>query len=375
MPEWPCFANAAPGKLIGKREHNARMAELVDAHDSKSCSFGSESSILSSGTSMKYFFDLIITIGIIGTALPAGILLYHSIRDPHSWEHTHKRATYIIAGVLFFCTTLLLYGSFIEPHILITQTETIDIEGIDTPIRIVLLADFQAGSYKQTKHIERVVARTISLAPDLVLIAGDHVDNVTMDEDETVYLAPLRALVDAGIPTYAVHGNHEYGIGGGKGMTDPNYRVGDVSPRVKQYMEDLGISYLVNDLTTISIHNQDIAIFGGDSYWAGNLSFEALANKDASLPTIGLFHNPAAAWIAAKEDIDLMLFGHTHGGQIRFPFIGPLGRVDHVIPADWYQGLHDVDADTQLYVTSGAGETGTRARLFNPPEVVLITVE
>ncbi|PIR02937.1 MAG: hypothetical protein COV60_03000, partial [Candidatus Magasanikbacteria bacterium CG11_big_fil_rev_8_21_14_0_20_43_7] len=238
---------------------------------------------------------------------------------------------------------------------------------------IALVADFQVGPYKRTAHIERVVARIISLNPDLVMIGGDQVDNATMDEDQTMYLEPLKQLVEAGLPTYAIHGNHEYGVGGGKALTDQKYRVGDVSARVKEVMEGYGIHYLVNDVVTTTLRGQSLRIFGGDSYWAGKLSFDNLEESD--FPTIGLIHNPAATWLAGKEDIDLILTGHTHGGQIRFPFVGPLGRVDDVIPPEWYQGLHTVDDDTQLFVTSGTGETGTRARLFNPPEVVLITIE
>lgn len=279
----------------------------------------------------------------------------------------------MIACFLLIGTTMLVYGSFVEPRLLITNYETVDLDGIEEPITVAFVADFQVGPYKQTSHTEQVVDRISSLDPDLVLIGGDQVDNASMDEDETIYLEPLKKLVSSGYPVFAVHGNHEYGVGGGKAITDPDYRVGDVSVRVQDIMEQYGIHYLINQTTSTLINNQQITIFGGDSYWAGNLSFNDL--DATSTPTIGLIHNPAAAWLAAKEDIDLILSGHTHGGQIRVPFIGPLGRVDDVIPAEWYQGLHDVDEDTQLFVTSGTGETGTRARLFNPPEVVLLAIQ
>jgi uncharacterized protein len=323
---------------------------------------------------MKLYFDLLISIGIVTTVLPAIILLYSSLRRKKSWEYKRKKTARLLVIVLLLGTITLLYGSFVESTLLITNRQTIDIVGIEKTITIAFVTDFQVGPYKKTKHIEHVVSRILSLKPDLVLIGGDHVDNADMDEDETKYLEPLKKLVDAGIPVYAIHGNHEYGVNKGKGIQNPNFRIGNVSARVKQYMENIGVLYLVNDLTIVTIHGQEIAIFGGDSYWADNLSFDSLEDI-IDVPTIGLIHNPAAAWITAKEDIDLMLSGHTHGGQIRLPFIGPLGRVDDIIPAKWYQGLNNIDEDTQLFVTSGTGETGTRARLFNPPEVVLLTIE
>jgi predicted MPP superfamily phosphohydrolase len=370
------------------------MAELVDALDSKSSGSNTVwvrfplrahgktkkvaklSFTATPGTQKEgIFFDLIISIGIVATLLPASILIYSSIVRTKSWEHAHPRLSRSIAGILLFGTCILLYGSFVEPKLLITTTQTIDIDGIEDPIRAVLVADFQAGTYNGTAHISRVVDRILSLSPDIILIAGDQVDNVTADEDETIYLEPLRRLAEAGIPAYAVNGNHEYGVGGGKGITDPRYRVADVSARVEEVMTELGIVYLTNDLVTTTIRGQKLALFGGDSYWAGKLSFDSLEAKGDDIPTIAIIHNPVASWLAGKEDVDLILAGHTHGGQIRFPFIGPLGRVDDIVPAVWYQGLHDVDTDTQLFVTSGTGETGTRARLFNPPEVVLMTLQ
>ena len=322
---------------------------------------------------MKAFFDSLIAIGIVGTLMPAFVLLYSSYKRKKSWEYKNKKTSRALGTLLLIGTSILVYGSFIEPRLLITTHQNINIEGITSPITIAFVADFQVGPYKQTAHMEHVVDRILLLNPDIVLIGGDQVDNADMDEDESIYLDPLEKLVHAGFPTYAIHGNHEYGIGGGKALKHAHHRVGDVSARVKAVLEDMGITYLVNESDTITVDSQTIAVYGGDAYWAQKLSFDALEEHD--LPTIGLIHNPAAAWIAAKEDIDLILSGHTHGGQIRVPFIGPLGRVDDVIPPEWYQGLHDVDEDTQLFVTSGTGETGTRARLFNPPEVVLITLK
>ncbi len=324
---------------------------------------------------MKLYFDLLISIGIIITALPAVILLYNSIKRKHSWEYKNKKLTKLFSAILLLGTLTILYGSFIEPNILVTNNQSIHLSGIDSPIRIAFIADFQVGPYKKTAHIEKVVNRIISLEPDIVLIGGDQVDNGGTPNDETIYLEPLKKLVSAGLPVYSIHGNHEYGVGSELSMKDRKKRLPNVSTQVQESMEALGIRYLINELEEISVRNQSFYIFGGDSLLFDNaLSFDALQKREKTIPTIALIHNPAAAWETSKQNVDLMLSGHTHGGQIRLPFLGPIGRADKIIPLDWYQGLKKVD-EMQLFVTSGTGETGARSRLFNPPEVVLITLK
>ena len=354
-------------------EIKARVAELVDAHDSKSCSFGSESSILSSGT-MELYYDLLISIGITATAFPAVILLFHRLQDKKSWEYKHKKLSLIYSLVLLFGTTILLYGSFVEPRLLVTNEQTIDLPNIDEPITIAFVADFQVGPYKKTGHIQKVVHTILANDPDIVLIGGDQVDNFTIEKDETIYLTPLVQLAKQ-IPTYAVHGNHEYGVGGGKSIEDARYRTSDVSEQTKKALEKLGITYMTNDLALVTSTPSPIYLFGGDSWWAGKLDFAILKKREyTDIPSIALIHNPAAAWRTSDHNIDLMLSGHTHGGQIRLPFIGPVGRIDEITPPEWYQGLNKQNG-MKLFVTSGTGETGTRARLFNPPEVVILTIK
>ena len=308
------------------------------------------------------------------TALPAVILLYHRKKSQNSWEYQNPKISLAIAIVLFIGTTTLLYGSFIEPNILITKKQTIDLPNIENPIKIVLFADMQVGPTKQTKHVERVVKKILDLNPDLVFIAGDHVNNGITKVDETIYLKPLEKLT-AKIPTYAVHGNHEYGVSYSFGKNKIKSYLPDKSSQTKETMELLGVKYLINDLELVHVNDEKFYLFGGDSHWAGKLDFSSLDSKtEADLDIIALIHNPAAAWEAAKHSVDLFLAGHTHGGQVRLPLIGPMARVDNVIPASWYKGGHVLDK-MKIFVTSGTGETGTRARLFNPPEIALLTIQ
>jgi len=324
---------------------------------------------------MKLFYDLAIATGIASTALPAVILLYHRARDKKSLEYKYPKTSLTLSLILLVGTWTLVWGSFIEPHILIVKQETIDIPNINSPVRIALVGDYQAGPYRKAAYVDRTVEKILSLNPDLVLLAGDQVDNSTPIYDELEQLHPLQKLTNH-VPTIAIHGNHEYGIGSRYAKHRKNRLGIDKSTESKSFVEELGILYPVNELTYVTSTPSPLYIFGGDEWWNETLDFGILgARERTDIPTIGLIHNPAAAWEASRHGIDLMVSGHTHGGQIRLPFIGPVGRVDDVIPADWYQGLIQVSDDMQLYVTSGLGESGTRARLFNPPEIVILTLE
>ena len=318
------------------------------------------------------FFDVLITLIITITALPAVILLYSRNKRKHSWENKNKNLSLILALILLLGASTVAYGSFIEPQLIITNYQEINLEKINSPVKIAIIADFQVGYFKKEKYVEKVTDRILKLNPDLVFIVGDIVDNAVYEKNEARHLSPIKKLADI-IPTYAIHGNHEYGIGGGKSILEPEYRTADVSAETKEIVESFGIRYLVNEMKEIEVREEKFYLFGGDSIWAGKLDYSILENRNEKLATIALIHNPLAVFQAHKQNIDMMLSGHTHGGQIRLPFIGPLARIDNILPAEWYQGWNEFEG-MKFFVTSGIGESGTRARLFNPPEIVMLTV-
>jgi len=322
---------------------------------------------------MRIFFDLLIAILIIITALPAVILLYSRTSRKHSWERKHKNTSLLISIILLLGTLIVSYGSWIEPKLLITNFHTIDLPNINKPTEIVFLADIHAGKYKQEKYLKRIVDKILLLKPEIVLLGGDQIDNEFFNPQEFIYLNPLKSLAKQ-IPTYAIHGNHEYGLSCPKGVDEKCFYTGDINNEARQALEDIGIKYLTNDLERIDINNSSFYLFGGDSYWAKKLDFSILETRTEDIPTIALIHNPSFI-LNEYPILDLVLSGHTHGGQIRLPFLGPAAYVDNILSRKYYQGLHQLIDGTKLLVSSGAGETGVRARLFNPPEIVMITIK
>ena len=95
---------------------------------------------------------------------------------------------------------------------------------------------------------------------------------------------------------------------------------------------------------------------------------------DNSIIKILLAHNPDAIYLPGAEQVDLILSGHTHAGQIRLPWIGPVPSVGTELGKDYCYGLFKKE-DTLLYVSSGIGESGPRARFFSLPEIALINID
>lgn len=322
---------------------------------------------------METFYDLLIAMLILVTAYPAVILLYNIYKRKNSWENKHIKITELVAALLLLGTLIIMYGSFIEPRIIITTYQTIKLNKFFQPLKVALISDLQIGTYKKDKYLNKVVDKITNLKPDIIFIDGDTVDNNERATGDLQYLYPLEKLAKL-FPTYAVPGNHEYGFTRFDALEDLKYRQRDYSKETQKALEKMGIKYLVNQTEKITINNQSFCLFGGDEFWTGNLNFSALSNCQKNIPIFALIHNPTAVYQAANHHLNLMLSGHTHGGQIRLPFLGPLGRIDRTFPPDWYQGLNE-HKGIKLYVTSGAGEAGVRARLFNPPEIVLLTIK
>lgn len=306
-----------------------------------------------------YYYDTIIGSGIV-TGITGWLLFLLTIPF---------LSLLFLVGVI-----ILMWGSFIEPKIITIKQVSVKLTKATQKLSIAVLTDLHAGPYKKNNFFERVVEKTIALDPDLIVVVGDHTFNCIPDEHEVEYLTSLKKLTEK-YPVYAVHGNHEYGVSDYVPTNPKQKKFADVSELVKKTLESYGITYLVNKKVDLEINGQKLCLFGGDEVWTGNLDYSSLKEVDSTLPIIALVHNPAYLYHPHPQGIDLTIGGHTHGGQFRLPLIGPLGTVDHLIEKKLYQGLHEPERKGEfLFVSRGLGESEPRARLFCPPEIVLLTM-
>ena len=224
-------------------------------------------------------------------------------------------------------------------------------------LRIVLLSDIHIGPTLDGRFIDRIVAQTNALKPDLVAITGDLVDgSVARIGDEVGRLSRLQSRYG----TFFSTGNHEFYSGAEAWM---------------QHLRRAGVVVLANErqrvgdgggmIEVVGIHDLQGARFA--KRFAPDLA-GAMAGADPEAATVLLSHQPRAIGLCKGFDIDLQLAGHTHAGQI-WPF-GALTRL--VQP--YLQGLHQHDEATQIYVSGGTGYWGPPMRVGAPPEVALITL-
>lgn len=220
-----------------------------------------------------------------------------------------------------------------------------------TGFRIAQLSDIHVGPTVGKAFVERMVAATNALKPDLIAITGDLVDGTVDQLREAV--APLRNL-KAKHGVFFVTGNHEYYSGADAWIA---------------HVESLGMRVLRNERVNID-GLFDLA--GVDDYTAARMHdlhgqdiAKAVAGHDGKLPLLLLAHQPKAFREAAEVGIDLQLSGHVHGGQM-FPF-GWLARLDQPLVS----GLYRRD-NTWIYVSEGTGYWGPPMRVGTRCEIAVL---
>jgi predicted MPP superfamily phosphohydrolase len=254
-----------------------------------------------------------------------------------------------IAALVYF------YARQIEPRWLDFRTRPIKLRGLASAFdgyRIVQLSDLHLaeGKLLTPDRLESIVRRVNQLRPDLILITGDFVSHV--DATSHNGIARLRGL-HAPDGVFAITGNHDYW----SGVTD-----------VVQAVERAGIRVLCNDHVLIRRSGAVLAIAGLDDIWEGQYDLDAaLRGLPAGAPVILMAHEPNYADFAAKDGrVALQLSGHSHGGQVRLPGIGPLALPD--LAYRYPMGLYRV-GEMLLHVSRGIGLAEIPFRFNCRPEI------
>ena len=218
-------------------------------------------------------------------------------------------------------------------------------------LRIAQLSDFHLGMPLSVRAVRRAVAAVETARPDLIVLTGDFVSYRRHLPLLRHMLRPLQA--PHGV--YAILGNHDH-------LAAP--------AAVARLLGERGVTVLVNEHRAVAIGDATLVIAGVDDMWRGQPDLEAaLAGVPAGAPIILLAHAPDYADIAAQAPVAVQLAGHTHGGHIRLPGLGPLVLPRHGICYD--QGLWRVGC-MWLYVSQGLG--GLPLRLGCRTEATLLTL-
>ena len=261
-----------------------------------------------------------------------------------------------IAIILGLGWLTVFYGSFIEPKILVVRESAIELSSEPTEqLRVAVVADFHVGPYKGERWVRQVVDRVMALEADLIIMPGDFIFRI---KDEVEMLAPIKDL-SAPFGVWAVTGNHDY--------------EDDASRVVVETLESYGVVVLENERERIAVGESEVVIAGVSDIWYEGDVERTLVGLEGEEVVLLISHNPDAVLHKTADRADLVIAGHTHGGQIRLPVIGAVPQIPTELGNAFDKGLFSYN-DQQLFITSGVGETGPRARLFNPPEINLLTI-
>lgn len=310
----------------------------------------------------------------IGLILSGSLCL--SVAAGHWLRQRRRRTLLMRLGVIVtgICSTvfflIVAYGSFIEPQ-LITVTRVSIPFPLHQTLKIAVISDLHTGPYKGAGYLKRVVRRINSEIPDIVIIAGDLVLSETVTSETLRALEPLKDLRSK-LGVFAILGNHDHSIY--RLLTPKQRRAPDNSDLVTDRLKSFGIHVLQNTQSDLQIGNETLRIAGIEDVFSGEADIiETLKDTKSEVPVILVSHNPDIIQDPLSHQAKLIVTGHTHGGQIRLPWYGPVARLPTHIGRTYDQGIFPLDSGAILAITRGIGESGPRARLFAPPEILMIT--
>ena len=235
---------------------------------------------------------------------------------------------------------------------------------LETPIKVLHLSDLHASKVVSLAYLRRALKMGLDLQPDLICVTGDF---ITWKYKRYAEYAEILSQLSAAAPTFACLGNHDGGPWASGKMKLGN---GD-SAEVRKLLEASKIKLLHNEHTTTTINGREINLVGVGDLWNRECEPKAAFDGiDTTRPTLLLSHNPDTKDELAAYPWQLMLSGHTHGGQLYLPGLGaPLAPVKN---KKFVRGLHRLDT-RWLHISKGVGNLhGVR---FNcRPEVTLLTV-
>jgi predicted MPP superfamily phosphohydrolase len=228
-------------------------------------------------------------------------------------------------------------------------------------LRIAVLADLHVGSpWNGLDKLHRIVAETNATRPELVLLVGDYVIRNVLGGTfiPPTDIAPVLDGLDAPLGVFAVLGNHDWYYG---------------APRSAGALHAAGIRTLDDDAVAIDGPHGRFWLVGVSDFWEGPHDVQgALSHVTDDAPVILFTHNPDV-FPHVPARVALTIAGHTHGGQVAFPFFGR-----PIVPSRYGQTYaigHVVEDGRHLFVSSGIGTSIIPVRFRVPPEISVVTLE
>lgn len=236
--------------------------------------------------------------------------------------------------------------------------------------KILQLSDLHSKTFNDNN--EYLIKKIDAENPDIIVMTGDMINN---KDENYITFSLLASYLGKNYDTYYILGNHE------ENLEDHE------KEHLKNILENLNITTLYNKKISLK-HNDDIINLYGLCFdmmyykkpYKLKKDFDIIENKkllgppNINLYNILLAHNPLYFKVYSEWGADLVLSGHIHGGIIRVPFIGGLLSPERKLFPKYYSGKYTIN-DSKLIVNRGLGNTKIKLRMFNKPEISVITLK
>lgn len=274
-----------------------------------------------------------------------------------------KRIMFAFALILLTVALLAFYAFEIEPRRFVITEGRLKIPNWSAKLnnfKVVAISDIHGGSnFVDEERLRKLVETANAQNPDLIVLLGDYVSQMRgKDGDlkmpsETV-AANLRGF-QAKYGVYAVIGNHDWWYD---------------EKKISAEFEQAGIKVLENAVAPIKINDETVYVWGIEDYWKNRaVPTEAFNQIGKKQNIIAITHNPDSL-LKSPDEIALMLAGHSHGGQVSFPFYGGYPLVND---KRFMAGRAEVEGKN-VFVTTGVGCSLLQLRFRVPPEIAVLTL-
>jgi predicted MPP superfamily phosphohydrolase len=255
-----------------------------------------------------------------------------------------------------------LYTWQVEPRWVEFTHVTMNLDGVPASLvgkTLMQISDLHVGNRFNPAMLTPALQHAQTLEPDIVVYTGDFISYESSEQFEQLE----RVLNDAPLgklATLGILGNHDYGVG---------WRQGKVAQDVVGVVENAGISMLRNEIAEVS----GLEIAGIDDLWGTNYNpSQSIAQLTPNQPAIALLHNPDGADYPIWDNFQgWILAGHTHGGQVKPPFLPPpLVPVENKL---YNAGIFNLDPRRTMYINRALGHLW-QIRFNVRPEITLFTL-
>ncbi|WP_062106622.1 metallophosphoesterase [Bacillus niameyensis] len=273
-----------------------------------------------------------------------------------------KKIVRILVVILFLWAFLEVNNSWLQTTDYEIESERIP--GAFDGLKIVQVSDLHDAQFGDNQS--RLAKKIKKLDPDFVFLTGDFIDSRRYDLQNSLDF--VEQIIDF-TEVFYVLGNHEVAVN----------EVGEITDA----LSSLGVHVLRNQAITIEKNNEKIAIAGVDDPLMRAQSLpedvmvemldEALSTVPDETYTLLLSHRPEIFDVYVNDQVDLVFSGHAHGGQIRIPGIGGLIAPGQGLFPAYTAGKHE-QGQTTMLVSRGLGNSLFPFRIFNLPELVVVTL-